>query len=143
MDVRIVYDGKLSRWSQAKREWGSRGPGAENQAAVDATGNTLKEVAVPRRQGPSYICHHKFILLGRGSTEVAVLTGSTNFATSSIFGQSNLVQICSEPKVLRDFAVHWAELAQDPKLRDFRHFNTQLTPSHAIIGGTSVVIFSP
>jgi phosphatidylserine/phosphatidylglycerophosphate/cardiolipin synthase-like enzyme len=145
--VRVIYDAKASRWSEAKKEWVHGGPGVFNEAAIAATG--LGPSCIPRREGPRYIQHNKFFLLSHKGTPVRVWTGSTNITTGGIFGHSNCGHIHGSSAIAMQYMLYWKELAKDPILKEFRATVEALSPLPSLplpigaAGGGAATIFSP
>jgi phosphatidylserine/phosphatidylglycerophosphate/cardiolipin synthase-like enzyme len=90
------------------------------------------------------IMHNKFIVLLQGGKPVQVLTGSTNYTESALFGQLNCAHIVDDPEVAGAYLKWWNELARDLPLAQLRTWNDQNTPAppNPPASGTAEV-FSP
>lgn len=100
-DVRVLYDA------------GKAFPRDDNRSAVTTGG--IEGLVTERLPSPLALSHNKFIVLLRNGKARAVLTGSTNFSTGGVFGQSNVVHIVEDPKVAATFLLSWDQLAGNPK----------------------------
>ncbi len=130
VDVRVLYDGS--------KEF----PAEENRQTVAEAG--LKSLCTERIPKPLAIPHNKFIVLTKGAKAVAVLTGSTNFSTGGVFGQSNVVHIVEDEQVAAAFLEYWKLLADNP---DKSVLVPALTAAHPLSDGLppkgTTTIFSP
>jgi len=62
----------------------------------------------------NHIGHNKFaVLIGAGANPQAVLTGSTNWTSTGLCGQSNNALIIESPEVARDYRDYWTRLLED------------------------------
>ncbi len=100
-DVRILYDGSKAF------------PAEENREVAAAHG--IEPFCSERVPKPVAIPHNKFIVLTRDGHAVAVLTGSTNFSTGGVFGQSNVVHIVEQADVAKRYLDYWQLLAANPQ----------------------------
>ena len=100
---------------------------------------------IKRTANPSYISHNKFIILLRDNRPIEVLTGSTNFTTGGIFGQSNVGHIVRDPAVAQAYLDYWERLEEDPTARRLRPMNLAATPDPEGRPDTYTItpIFSP
>jgi phosphatidylserine/phosphatidylglycerophosphate/cardiolipin synthase-like enzyme len=67
------------------------------------------------------------VLLQRGKP-VEVLTGSTNYTESALFGQLNCAHIVKDPAVASMYLDWWTELQKNLPLTDLRSWNDDKTP---------------
>jgi phosphatidylserine/phosphatidylglycerophosphate/cardiolipin synthase-like enzyme len=129
-DVRVLYDA------------GKAFPRDVNRSAVAAGG--IEALITERLPSPLALSHNKFIVLLRNGKAVAVLTGSTNFSTGGVFGQSNVVHIVDDPEVAAAYLVSWAALAGNPKRKALAE---SFTTSRMIDAGYppegTTTVFSP
>jgi phosphatidylserine/phosphatidylglycerophosphate/cardiolipin synthase-like enzyme len=132
-DVKVVYDGGK----------GGKGfPGTDNRAEAKRAG--IKSLCTERTPKPQAISHNKFIVLLKNQKAIAVLTGSTNFSTGGVFGQSNVVHVVEEPKVAEAYLAYWDRLRANPARKDLAPALTAdlaLWPQKPPKGTTAV--FSP
>ncbi len=130
VDVEILYD--------ASKEF----PAVENREVVAKA--RLKSHCIERVPVPLSIPHNKFIVLTRGKKAVAVLTGSTNFSTGGVFGQSNVVHVVNDPAVADQFLNYWSLLAENPHKTELASTLTESLPlpTKLPVKGTTSV-FSP
>ena len=129
-DVKILYDA------------GKAFPRDDNRSAVAAghIGDLIKE----RLPTPLALSHNKFIVLLRNGKAKAVLTGSTNFSTGGVFGQSNVVHIVDDAKVAATYLVTWDALLANPQRKPLAASFTSgrlIDAAYPPVGTTSV--FSP
>jgi phosphatidylserine/phosphatidylglycerophosphate/cardiolipin synthase-like enzyme len=59
------------------------------------------------------LSHNKVIVLTKGGVAQAVLTGSTNLSEGGIYGHSNVVHICEDNRIARQYLWLWDELAKN------------------------------
>lgn len=130
VDVHVVYDHRQDE------------PGTRNAAAVHAAG--LDAVCRPREASPNAIAHNKFIVRSRGGQPEAVLTGSTNFSESGIFGHANVVHVVEDRGVANTYLEYWRLIEQDLENAWLRPQVTNLVtlPPGGSAQGTTAV-FSP
>jgi len=100
-DVSVLYDGS------------SAFPAEENRQVAAAQG--IAQLCSERIPKPLAIPHNKFIVLTRDGHAVAVLTGSTNFSTGGVFGQSNVVHIVEDEAVAGRYLEYWQLLEANPQ----------------------------
>lgn len=130
VDVQVVFDNRKPD------------PGKKNRAAIKAAG--IGSFCTPRKKGPSYISHNKFIVHLRGGKPLSVWTGGTNFSDGGIFGHSNVGHLVENKQIAKKFFDYWKLLVQDPETPDARNNVEALTalPKGSPAKGTTV-IFSP
>jgi phosphatidylserine/phosphatidylglycerophosphate/cardiolipin synthase-like enzyme len=116
VDVKIVFDAI---------ENDSNEPVADNKTAIAAA--MLAGNCVGVSQGK--IMHNKFIVLTKADAPVAVLTGSTNFTESAVYGQLNCAHIVADPAVAQRYLEYWDQISHDPAPEQLRHFTVQETPN--------------
>lgn len=59
------------------------------------------------------LSHNKVIVLLKGNEAQAVLTGSTNFSEGGIYGHSNVVHICEDKSIAKEYLWLWNELSKN------------------------------
>ena len=79
--------------------------------AIKALG--LSAIAKPRNAKGLALSHNKVIVLLKNGVAQAVLTGSTNFSEGGVYGHSNVVHICEDPGIAREYLWLWNELAKN------------------------------
>jgi phosphatidylserine/phosphatidylglycerophosphate/cardiolipin synthase-like enzyme len=94
-----------------------KSPGPQNRAALAAAG--IPDALILDRR-TSAISHNKAIVLLHDGEPSAVLTGSTNFSPSGIYGHSNAVHIVEDQAVARAYLDYWTELAANPAPKDLK-----------------------
>jgi phosphatidylserine/phosphatidylglycerophosphate/cardiolipin synthase-like enzyme len=86
--------------------------------------------------------HNKFIVrLAKGTTPVAVFTGSTNFTPSGFLGQTNVGHLVTDPTVAKTYLAFWEDLKNDPDAPTAKANAIKLTPNPANVPpvGTTMV----
>lgn len=130
VDVEIIYDARKAD------------PRKKNEACIKECG--LVDNCTPRTEGSSYISHNKFIVKLKKGKPVEVLTGSTNFSKSGIFGHSNVVHVIQLPEVVGKYLEYWNYLKENPKTKPLKNEVEGLTPLPSIpIQPGTTAIFSP
>lgn len=137
-DVRIVYD--------AKENGGKKRPIAQpktdNEKQIEAY--KLKSRCTPRTANKSYIAHNKFLVLMKGSTPVAVWTGSTNITINGVYGHLNVGHVVRDTAVAQAFLDYWNELKGDPEARDLGQWTVENSPAPVTLNKKDMVsVFSP
>lgn len=128
VDVEIVHDAD------------TESPGPQNAAALAKAG-IEKQFITDRIT--SAISHNKVIVLLRKGKPRAVLTGSTNFSASGVFGHSNVVHVVEDEQVAARYLACWEILSRNPPAKDLKATMSALPlPTAPPPVGTSVV-FSP
>ncbi len=97
--------------------------GKDDQGAWDATDRdarlALKKAGVKmtnRMFNNGHIGHNKFaVLIGANGKPKAVMTGSTNWTSTGLCGQSNNAIILESPDVAADYKGYWERLLDDTK----------------------------
>jgi len=117
-DVMVLYDGSKPF------------PTDENREVVNAAG--IVGACYERVPSPMAIPHNKFIVLTNNGKPVAVLTGSTNFSTGGVYGQSNVVHIVEDEKVAQQFLDYWDMLVFNPPKSELA---PKLTAAHSLSQG--------
>jgi phosphatidylserine/phosphatidylglycerophosphate/cardiolipin synthase-like enzyme len=128
VDVRIMYDADPKE------------PGPKNAVALAAARISAK-IIIERKT--SAISHNKVIILYHRKTPIAVLTGSTNFSRSGVFGHANVVHVVEDRNVAAAYSDYWTLLSGNPaaKLLKSTHSAIALPPAPPKKG--TVAIFSP
>jgi hypothetical protein len=127
-DVRITYDADPKQ------------PGPKNEAEIQAAG--IPPALVVARK-TSAISHNKVIVLLKGAKPVAVLTGSTNFSASGVFGHANVVHVVEDPAIAQAYLDYWTLLSGNPEAKTLKQALSKLPlPAAPPPSGTSTV-FSP
>jgi phosphatidylserine/phosphatidylglycerophosphate/cardiolipin synthase-like enzyme len=75
------------------------------------------------------IMHNKFIVLIKANKPVAVLTGSTNFTESAVYGQLNCAHVVADAATAQSYLDYWNEISGDPEVAELRGFTAQETPN--------------
>jgi phosphatidylserine/phosphatidylglycerophosphate/cardiolipin synthase-like enzyme len=75
------------------------------------------------------IMHNKFIVLVKADKAVAVLTGSTNFTESAVYGQLNCAHVVANPAIAQTYLDYWNEISGDPEVAELRGFTGTETPN--------------
>jgi phosphatidylserine/phosphatidylglycerophosphate/cardiolipin synthase-like enzyme len=75
------------------------------------------------------IMHNKFIVLIKADKPVAVLTGSTNFTESAVYGQLNCAHVVADAATAQTYLDYWNEISGDPEVAELRGFTAQETPN--------------
>ena len=86
--------------------------------------------------------HNKFIVrLAKGTTPVAVFTGSTNFTPSGFLGQTNVGHLVTDPTVAKTYLAFWEDLKDNPDAPTSKANAIKLTPNPANVPpvGTTMV----
>ncbi len=126
VDVRVLHDDD------------PKTPGPKNRKALRAAG--IPEERLVHRK-TSAISHNKVIILLKAGKPVAVLTGSTNFSASGVFGHSNAVHVVEDSAVAQVYLDYWNVLAGNPALGDLRKTLTnRVLPPLPPPKGTSVIL---
>lgn len=141
-DVKVIYDANPN----PPNPGGEVFPRDANRATARAAG--LESVCIERvtKSGVKAppISHHKFIVLLENEVPVAVLSGSTNYSTGGVYGQSNVVHVVEQPAVAGSYLKVWDLMAGSPSHDELRD---ALTAMNAIPTGAPpegiVTIFSP
>ena len=130
VDVQIVYD--------ARKE----NPREKNRKAVSDLG--LTNISHERTQPKSYISHNKFIVKLENHQPVTVWTGSANFSSSGIYGQSNVGHVVEDQTIAAAFLEYWKALSKDPTSKVLKDVVKTVSPLPAgpLPEGTTI-IFSP
>ncbi|TMQ29231.1 MAG: hypothetical protein E6K70_26015 [Planctomycetota bacterium] len=84
-----------------------------------------------RMLGSNHIGHNKFVVyVDSKGTPQAVLTGSTNWTSTAICGQSNNALICRDATIAATYRDYWDRLKADGQAQgaDFRTANNQRRP---------------
>ena len=122
VDVRIVYhDTKKAKDPNVQA---IQDAGLPDKAKVD--GKSV-QVLFPRTR--TRIPHNKFIVKIVGGTPRSVWTGSTNFTTTGIFGQTNVGHLVTDKTVAKTYLDYWEELSSDPTLSNAVAEAVKLTPN--------------
>lgn len=115
-------------------------PGPQNQAAIKTAGID-PDLVIDRVT--SAISHNKVIVLLKGKKPVAVLTGSTNFSASGVFGHANVAHVVEDPAIAKAYLDYWTLLAGNPAAKPLKQALSKLAlPAVPPPLGTSTV-FSP
>jgi phosphatidylserine/phosphatidylglycerophosphate/cardiolipin synthase-like enzyme len=85
--------------------------GATNKAKIQTSG--LTKICKERKAKGLSLSHNKVIVLIKGNTAQAVLTGSTNFSEGGIYGHSNVVHICEHNRIAKEYLWLWNELSKN------------------------------
>ena len=90
------------------------------------------------------LSHNKVIVLMKGTVAQAVLTGSTNFSEGGIYGHSNVVHVCEDKNIAKQYLWLWNELAKndDKKVAAPTLASHSKLPNSPAQAGTTA-IFSP
>jgi phosphatidylserine/phosphatidylglycerophosphate/cardiolipin synthase-like enzyme len=75
------------------------------------------------------IMHNKFIVLLKADKPIAVLTGSTNFTESAVYGQLNCAHVVADTATAQTYLDYWNEISGDPEVAELRGFTAQETPN--------------
>jgi phosphatidylserine/phosphatidylglycerophosphate/cardiolipin synthase-like enzyme len=131
VDVKVVFDAIKNAKSD---------PVKKNRAAIAQA--KIKGLCEGITEGK--LMHNKFIVLLKGSKPVQVLTGSTNYTESAVFGQLNCAHVVNDADVASIYLDWWNELERDLPLAQLRTWNDDKTPAppNPPRDGTSEV-FSP
>ena len=131
VDVKVVFDAIKNAKSD---------PVKKNRAAIAQT--KIKGLCEGITEGK--LMHNKFIVLLKGGKPVQVLTGSTNYTESAVFGQLNCAHVVNDHNVASMYLDWWNELERDLPLAQLRTWNDDKTPAppNPPQDGTSEV-FSP
>ena len=131
VDVQIAFDAI---------ENASRAPVDQNEEAVAAA----KLGSLCTRVTHGKIMHNKFIVLTKRGKPVSVLTGSTNFTESAVYGQLNCAHVVADVDVAKRYLDYWTEISGDPELGPLRDWTLQATPDPNNPPNAGVVeVFSP
>lgn len=87
-----------------------------NEKAIQDHG--LEDICQPRHAVGLALSHNKVIILTKAGAAQAVLTGSTNFSDGGIYGHSNVVHICEDNDVAKQYLWLWDELAKNIAKKD-------------------------
>ena len=98
-DVHVLYHAKNDEQKTA------------NEAAIQKLG--LANICSPRNPQGLTLSHNKTIVLTKGGSAQALLTGSTNFSIGGIYGHSNVVHICERNDVAERYLWLWNELRKN------------------------------
>lgn len=129
-DIKVLYDGS--------KEF----PADDNRKIAGDAG--LTDLCTERVPRPIAIPHNKFIVLTKGTKAIAVMTGSTNFSTGGVFGQSNVVHVVEDEKIATSFLDYWNLLAGNPRKSDLAPVLTSAHPlSEGLPPHGTTTIFSP
>jgi len=130
-DVKIVYDARKEQ------------PQQSSDRAIEQVG--IRHLMKRRATHSSYISHNKFIVLLKNDRPVQVWTGSTNFTTGGIFGQSNVGHLVRDEAVAEKYYEYWLQLKEDPENRELRKWVAVATPDPAGAPAPSSMtpLFSP
>jgi len=138
VDVRIVYhDTKKEKDPNVEA---IATAGLPSKAKVD--GKNV-QVLFPRTR--TKIPHNKFIVKIVRGTPKAVWTGSTNFTSTGIFGQTNVGHLLTNKAVATTYLDYWSELSADPTLSNAVANAVRLTPNprNAPSAKAPTAFFSP
>lgn len=142
VDVKILYDGN----DNPPDKNGKVFPRDDNRnTAAAAKVKSLCKERVTRDDVKSPpISHHKFIVHLEGGEAKAVLTGSTNFSTGGVFGQSNVVHVVESRPAATKYLRCWDLIAGNPDHADLKAELDGLNdiPANLPPTGTSC-LFSP
>jgi len=83
----------------------------KNEAEIKRFG--LSKLCEKRDARGLALSHNKVMVLTKGGVAQAVLTGSTNFSESGIYGHSNVVHICEDNRIADRYLWLWNELAKN------------------------------
>ena len=122
VDVRIVYHDTKKKGDPNVKA--IEDAGLPEKAKVD--GVTV-QVLFPRTR--TQIPHNKFIVKIVGGKPKAVWTGSTNFTSTGIFGQTNVGHLVTDGVVAKTYVDYWEELSPDPTLSNAVAGAVALTPN--------------
>ncbi|MBV9653707.1 MAG: hypothetical protein JOZ42_03995 [Acetobacteraceae bacterium] len=88
--------------------------------------------------------HNKFIVLTKADKPVAVLTGSTNFTESALYGQLNCAHVVVGAATAQTYFDFWNQICSDPEIAALREYTAKETPNppHPLPPGVTAV-FSP
>ena len=113
-----------------------------NEKKIEEFG--LGKICQERNASGLVLSHNKIIILLKGDEAQAVLTGSTNFSEGGIYGHSNVVHICEDKSVAKEYLWLWNELAKNDDKHDVAPILAARTPLPAdpLKAGTTP-IFSP
>jgi phosphatidylserine/phosphatidylglycerophosphate/cardiolipin synthase-like enzyme len=151
-----IYEFQLPVFLNALRAAADRG--VDVQIAFDAIENAAREPVDPNEEAVAAaklgrlctrvthgkIMHNKFIVLTKAGKPVSVLTGSTNFTESAVYGQLNVAHIVADPVVAQAYLDYWTEISGDPELAELRGWAGQETPDPTNPPDAGVVeVFSP
>lgn len=112
-DVKIVYDRRKA------------GPWKATEAAADKAG--IRKLMI-KRETNSAIAHNKFIIFLEDGKPKQVWSGSTNFTSGGIFGQSNVGHIIRDEALAQKYLDYWTRLSADPDFKVIRPANVAATP---------------
>lgn len=122
---------------------------ARNDSTKKGNEKKIKELKMsklckPRNPKGLALSHNKVIVLTKGGSPQAVLTGSTNFSAGGIYGHSNVVHICEDGNIAGQYLWLWDKLAknEDKKIVAPVLAGKSPLPSNPAKAGTSP-IFSP
>jgi phosphatidylserine/phosphatidylglycerophosphate/cardiolipin synthase-like enzyme len=87
-----------------------------NEKAIQDHG--LENICHERNPQGLTLSHNKIIILTKAGVAQAVLTGSTNFSQGGIYGHSNVVHICEDNNVAKQYLWLWDELAKNIAKKD-------------------------
>ncbi len=113
-------------------------------AAAAGLGNALQPRITRSDVKSPPISHHKFIVLLQAGKPRAVLTGSTNFSTGGVYGQSNVVHVVESARVARAYLRCWEQIAANPTPQALRLALAALNlPAQGLPPAGTGAIFSP
>ena len=126
VDVRILHDDD------------PKSPGPNNREAFRAAG--IPEDRLVHRK-TSAISHNKVMILLKAGNPVAVLTGSTNFSASGVFGHSNALHVVEDSAIAQVYLDYWNVLAGNPPIGDLKKaLSSRALPALPPPVGTSVIL---
>ncbi len=82
-----------------------------NEAQIKKFG--LGKICHKRNAQGLKLSHNKLIVLTKGGVAQAVLTGSTNFSEGGIYGHSNVVHVCEDGDIAKQYLRLWSELEKN------------------------------
>ena len=129
-DVKIVYDHRIpNKRKQALADGTAEDKdktiGEHSDDAIAKAG--IRHLMIPREKSPNDISHNKFIILLKDGEPNQVWTGSTNFTSGGIFGQSNVGHIIRDKELAAKYYQYWQKISQDPEKNEIRNFNSENT----------------
>lgn len=128
VDVQILHDAD------------KKSPGPQNRQAFQDAGIPA---GIVTDRLTSAISHNKVIILLHKKKPVAVLSGSTNFSRSGVFGHSNVVHIVEDPVIAKQYLDYWTLLHGNPKAAALKKALSAITlPLSPPAKGTTS-LFSP
>jgi phosphatidylserine/phosphatidylglycerophosphate/cardiolipin synthase-like enzyme len=111
-DVKIIYHAKDDDTGRA------------NDTQIDNA--QIRSLCIPRENAK--LMHNKFIVLSKGTKQIAVWTGSTNLSTNALFGHLNVGHAINDAAVAKAFLSYWTELKDDPASDDLKDWTEAENP---------------